>query len=524
MKVEIEVLKDVELFCTERVIASYAKHYGRKYYVLYLSMLGFEFDYESSNKDHHKIGKYLDCGFTYDTLMKVTKKYLGLELEFFEASGEDLVMKCKQLLDHGQPIMIQRLKSTLSHWKIIDNEDSYLMLVDYKENYFLCKDMHNSRDKNEIYEIAFSKIIDNDYMPNNTYYIKKNEEKEFTWKELQKDILSTDYFRKDIINIMNIFLEYFSQYFDFEKEQEIVTNTYYIPILYIFMHIYRGRKLIAKAFNKCSELYSQNYFLELSKRCDANGERWRNIWNTLQKAFIIMQYRKLDSNEIDNIHTKTVNRIKEIINEEKIIRDLLINGESSYGNVSQIEIQQKHAEKDLEILNICNQYKMIDLKQYYNSKAFKCKDLKDTLIDFTGMMEYFISDNEVQMNRGNVNYRIEIDQNQKDNISCEGQEILVDGYARYIYIVGCSAWDNDDLFFEIKTAKSIVQYGLALHDWFSIEEFPEDVVGIYDAKVINDKIEKRAIYGSVYEVNDKIKAIKLPNNKNYHIFFIALLQ
>ena len=535
LKVDIEVLNDKELFCTERVLVSYAKYYNRDYQVIYAGMLGFHFDYEASKKDDYRIGCHISSGYYEETTIEIARKVLGIEIEYLYDTGDEFISKAKSIIDNGQPVIIKKINYELCDWKRFQGEESYLFLIDYEEESFLCKDIHSGIDKNNIYRISFDNIKANKCdRPNNVYTLHLLEEQDNSWNRIRNDLLESAYIQNNVYEEMKQLSKSIAEYMDFSKESENLQNPYYMPVLFNLMHIERGRVLIAKMFDYFYEKTNEKMFYYLSDLCIQTGKQWSRIRNALMKGFLL--YPKIDNlekrkNLINNIVVPVSTHILKTTELEKKIKQIIIEGESACENIQYGEVEDKtkrnivegestcknirygEVERNDEIFNQISHIEFIDLSSYYNSKAFWKTEFGENTVDITGYSEYFICAEQFEIKKDKIHHVRTLDPVQNDNISCNGQLIKIDKDANYVILVGCCLWNSDESVVEFQLKNEILQCPLELCDWYELEEHSNQVIGTWNARIY-----------VMYHVKDHIDTLQLPINKNYHIFEIGILN
>jgi len=175
----------------------------------------------------------------------------------------------------------------------------------------------------------------------------------------------------------------------------------------------------------------------------------------------------------------------------------------------------------------------VDIKSLFNNQAFEESMYDGSTADIVGEGTHFIKQNVVineEWKKGEYCFYYSYTSGQYDNISCNGQEILIPNIcANHIRILACSVLGNYNEKIEIEYSNGTKQSIITdFSDFYKPPIFEEKIfwVGVSaerkDGKTVPHSYDGR-LFAKKYtiEPGEVVKLI-LPNSENVHIFAITL--
>lgn len=519
MRIKLPMEKTEPMFCAESAAASIAKWMNHHYELMFVDMLGFDFDYEAALKDG-VMGKNLTIGFTVRQILDNLEKYHGIKVKATFVNSENVISFLKECIDRNMPIGMS-YSEEYCDWTN-GTEESYLLLYGYEEEHFLCYDMH-TYEKIE-WALSFKNMVD--FVQSmkearcETYYLEREERKDVSVDTIIERINECRYCTDEMLEKRLQMADYIEHQIDIQREvkgyEDIVFNA---PLFLNITHILRGRKLLASSFEYIYNITRDRSALECSFVFNKFGNRWKKIWSRLQ----ITYFRYTDSKSVPcKKKLKSISdELRVLVNEEyQYVMDLCnhrIDGNNNFIMISESE--------DLA----GSQINELDISGYLNNRAFARSIENKEQADISGCGEYFyigdLSDT-ITVNVYNQPVSIELFKEGGDNISCQEQTIEVDAAkCKKILFVGCAEWgevvEKVTLTFENGKEIEVICY---IADWYN--QFSSKCIWSGDMKDVNGEKGKRSLFGYVYDWTEEMKltSIQLPKNKNMHIFKILLIN
>ena len=242
-----------------------------------------------------------------------------------------------------------------------------------------------------------------------------------------------------------------------------------------------------------------------------------------------------------NIAFETEERLLEyILNNFDFIKDQSILNISCIKNVQSEHESKKsctlasNKDSKLKQRNITENQFYIDLSEYFNNIGFGVTDRKlINKADFTGTGQFFIPEKfpwHKIYHVGNMSFKLaHIGENNADNISCMGQNILIsNGLFSKLFILGCCEYGFFEGTFKIIYSNGdTVDLYVYFSDWTFAPSNGEYIAweGFKSENQNFDYSGKVKIFAREYDIlqnQQEISSIVLPDCPNMHIFAITL--
>jgi len=510
------------LDCFEILLATVAAHYNREYQLAFSEALGFEY-LQADSESTELIGNRINTG--NKNIVNLHKKYCGIDTKRIEIkTAEGIIDVIKQQLHISLPTIISintyycpwhgdYHKLSHGHFCLATgiDADNNITCIDPGQGsgtfYLPNKDFMNGFGLCYVFDIAGSPEI-KEYMLILRDSVEKIRELQHTKKieSFAKDFSTELNFDEEFRNI-NISLQdvHLQRNLDYVAGGRFLYYTF-IQYLAVKMH--------------CSDL------LEISNKLLHIKGKWHTAKGVIVKGYYAGCTEKAKE--------KACSIFQEIIElEENLLSNLYDIVYAGYIS-NRINVNDLNTIIDNSIQ--VKDFVYIDLLKYLNKIAFHSSISNDCMADFTGMGDYFLSenvpDNQI-INVVNMRFMFPvISDNSFDNISCMRQTIIVpqDKY-NGIMILASAEWGNFVEHIKLEyTSSENIDVLINFSDWWQdIPLYDEHIA--WSGKAYSKKIKRLSTKNlnifSIFRplLMDKIlKSIILPDCPNIHIFAITLCK
>lgn len=279
MKLNIELIDNLEHNCLNGLIASVAKWNRKEYEIAYAESWDFVVDYEIKEEYTFQTLDFPDS-LNYDLL----KSFCGISLNYieFDNNKEDFITKIKSELEQQRPIIII-LDYCWCPWnkevsKITHMPEHASLVVGFDELGLNCLDYSPRYDKCTLPYENISNIngyitinIDNTTSDNNYDDI------------ITRSINLIN--RHDIFNAMRKFGNFMEEAFDPEKYLETVENDAWLPNVWQITLIAESRCLYSKTLRTISVNNNIKSLLAIAERLESAKAMWTNVKLLLTKIY-----------------------------------------------------------------------------------------------------------------------------------------------------------------------------------------------------------------------------------------------
>lgn len=523
MNYNIELIKTQEMFCRESAAASVARWKNKNYEMMYLNVLGFQFDYQGASNDVNKqIGPYISAGYSDEDMFEPLKKYHGVEV----LRHERLISQCtaEELLEEIKsniPVGVS-YRHPYCDWSK-QKDKTYLLITGYDDESLHCLDVHASDPETKRLSVQNFKryFVEQKKVRYETYKILPYEVKNVTMNEFIEELNQSEYVKKNTLENMMQFADFMEANLDFITEEKGYDNWYFIPLFLNITHILRARRLLSKTLDYIYSLTHDDIAFGASIEFSELSAKWKVNWALLQKLEVT-RYQK-DNPRFQKMISQFAQNIREL---------------AMYENnfVTQLRTNQYHpnirirAEKTFSQINSQSQIEEIDISRFYNNCAFASSESNEQNADISGMHEFFVleknSDKVIYLLGSQEKTRL-INYGNMDNVSCNNQIIEIQPIeCRRLIVVGCSEWKDGNDQLKVVLADNLTKdIIIDIMDWYHYRNNPNCV---WSGNAVDFKGDcvKRGLYGFEYELQEKcmIKKIILPNDRHIHIFNIYAIK
>ncbi|OPA80593.1 hypothetical protein BVG16_07705 [Paenibacillus selenitireducens] len=504
-------------YCFDDCIATFATSMGIDYELVYLDALMMWFD---SGKIHEGLGKSIindyDITVSFEKYTNIgTNKYSGDYDYYFN----DIIEK----MHSGSAICISILGYYCPwDWRYQEIKDGAhaFFITEYDEinDLYTCLDPYY--DKKDI--CLPGENIRNGFQSFREFFLTKNT-KCFPRMTLLRDVLTDINFRQTIDSFkglgegiknnfqLNIEIEEFDEENDYAID-EIHGKMFLNQELKEMVHNCVRFSVLLSKFAEWYPVYEQE-FLTTGIEMKIIAEKWEMIRFQLLKMLFASNYQKVSESICRRIYI-LVDEEKELI--QKILN--IVNRKNEVKTINQSDVYNSGA----------NEY--IDLDKYFNNKGISTPNSQ--IADFNGIGEYVLEQSLKTISSDfklpdykSINY---------DNISCMQQIISVENVDYYteVLLLGCSEWGSyKDYFIIIYDDDTFDKILVELYDWtpnslddLEYLELVQCEKTIFGEIVEENITEKCFIYILSRRINaqKKVKAVKLPECENMHIFALTL--
>ncbi len=295
MNYNIELIKTQEMFCRESAAASVARWKNKNYEMMYLNVLGFQFDYQgASNDENRQIGPYISAGYSDEDMFEPLKKYHGVEVCKYErlisqCTIEKLIKEIKSNIPVGVTY-----RHPYCDWSK-QKDKTYLLITGYEENIFYCLDVYASDPETKILSMQnFERyFVEQKKVKYETYKILPYEVKNVTMNDFIEALNQSEYVKRDTLENMREFADFMEANLDFITEEKGYDSWHFIPLLLNITHILRARCLLSKTLDYIYNLTYDSIALEASIKFSELSAKWKVNWILLQKLKVT-RYQKDD--------------------------------------------------------------------------------------------------------------------------------------------------------------------------------------------------------------------------------------
>ena len=528
MALEVQHIFLDGLNCYEKSILSVISWLGYDYELAFSESWGFKLDY------HQELWGYKidpDSHFCDELL----ESYHGISLsignqipinEFLELVENELMKNLPVVILHD-PFWcpwdkFYQKRHSSGHAFIVNGIEKGTLDIECSDPWY---DKHNLR--------LCRNDIKNGLLRYITFHPLDSKPKEFDWKQmLLQAVRKLEIWdeRVDSFDSIRLFGQQLGIGLDLRLEfGDQVDNIWYSPLYSKINMLRNNRYKFSKALQFLARVYHQPELEDLSSQFNICASKWLIINQMLAKAYVLQNvYRGFD---------KISKRIMDIADMEELFAKRLYNlaHEDSKESLA-CSLYKNNDVLKSNIDSIHPLLYMVDLKQYLNNNGLDTNIEINSLANFTGNGKYlFIEDGSMlrTIKVENMQFRFpQVDYGVKDNISCEGQEILLYiGACESIMLLGCCEYGNFTDYFNISYHDGDDEKILvSLTDsWECNPKFGEAValrvreVEKRGVEVIA-KEEVHGIYACEYRLCKKkrLKSIHLPDCPNMHLFAITL--
>ena len=474
---------------------------------------------------------YLYCLFNYwentdDDYLFFSNKVLsimGLKLKSIKfENDEDVLKSISDKVLNGDPILLICKYNSLFYNNYYGNDN-------YKLDHGLVVSGYNSDNKTFI--INESSLLRNVMLKSENsdiffpLQITSTSLKEIIIKS-NKQFINDDYCTKNFMN--RIF--YITKIHDtFLNVQDIISKS----LEYMDKSI--GSSLIINDISKLGideniKLNYENYFQKYILGLDPIFKLlYLNINNDKLSNEVKEIEEKIKLNNKNVISKFIKNTLKKVPIDEKKKKEMIDQIKES--NILLKEVIQKVSLINNKSLYM---YTFIDIKDYYNCKAFEECISDDSIADITGEGTHYLFKN-IPANKiwKKMNYEFiyKYAPSECDNISCKGQTINVDFELTFssISILGCSEYGsyNEEIIIDYFD-RDLYSFFADFSDFYQHPIYGENIfwsgmaLDRKNGKTIVHNFNAR-LFSKRYKIpKGRIKSIKLPQKKNIHIFAITL--
>lgn len=415
-------------------------------------------------------------------LLKVKYKWIFYNKHYKDDIGDTYHMLVVDSYDADKKCVTVRDTAFFRHIKVLQTDADILFPIQLTDEILWDMFSKTQEDSDQNEELAFSL-----YKEKNSRNINKLDVLEFAMKSI-----------KEQENLLGVFLK------EFEQNAKVLKNSF--------------------------EEYNRRFVGSIA-----------GLFKTIQ---MWLSDEKLEQEEMLSLKQKIVDSRKKIVfnsykksmeggsfSEETLNKNLAVLEEC---DELLIQYLQKLAQYYMQ--NECYISKRIDLNRYFNNRAFEESPSNEAKADLSGNGVIFVMPEYkhaiLEKNFIHYNPDFKLDENNFDNISCQGQKISLDiGRYKKICLLACSEYGSYAEVLRTSFEGSIVEeVPLCVSDFYLQPIYNEKTFckgATY--KMIDSEITKMFFPSQIfsYEIvlsKQRIDSIILPNRRNIHIFSIVMLE
>ncbi len=513
MKIEMEMLDEDGRNCLEIAAVSVAKWWGMNYELIFCEAWGFVFNPPHGHMDG-SIGKYLNSD--WGEMRGYAEKYAGMGLVIHEEkSPEEFLSMVMGELEAGRPslVYIDIFWCPWMHHSYQKNHQGhYCLAVGYEEDGTIC-----CLDAAANY-MEF-KLPENDMLngcQRCITFVKNPEPQDIDWQ----GIIENAYARLQASNAfesMRNFAEQLEKSMDIQLETEGYDDGWGAPLINQITRIKKGRVQFAKVLDWISKSHGVKEYSVLSERLMEVSHLWARVYTLLSAAY----YEPVLN---DDVRREIGEIIKECADCEENAAGLMFK--VSRGDQVAISDGSNRTIKSVTY---------IDIEKYFNNNAFAPVISNKVRADFTGTGEYFLTEGLPERNEWEIKdmkfFVPNCADGINDNISWDGQRIDVPSiHARGLMLLGCGEWGDFSESMVLEYSDGATgEVPVDFTNWFFEPKYGEVVAWKGRAAIKKEEGAEvldyyRRMFAKTYWLKKEgvITGIRLPRNKNMHVFAISL--
>lgn len=511
MLLDIQMVKTYDMFCEESALASIAGWKNRHYQLMFLDMLGFDFNYEAAIRDNN-LGNHLSSGYNLQNVRQLAECFHGIQSNLLKYSG----------VGNLSELLLQELKKNMpvglyfneSYSKSLQGTaNTFLLIIGYEDDIFYCYNIHaNITDiKNVSKDEIDTFTKENEFVRYITYELKEEEQKNITYDTFVNYINQSDYVKKNGYQQIIQMADFMEHRLCLEKEirEENVTRS---PILAVLLDIIRGRRLLSLSLEYIYTLDKNPLILSCKDDILEIAADWKNQYLALYKMCVLKMWK--NDEKYKTTITSIADEIRKIASKEhRLFSNLYAVNSETCNKVIKYKCN--------DIINEESVYD-IDISHYYNNKAFLIQSKKDVKADISGFSEYFTIDQDsIKIKTYGLELNLELGVENYDNISCTGQRLELSSMkCSKLLVITLAEWGKAETSLLLHTnSGELIKLELEVEDWY-VTNFDDRIVWTGDAHTVTNSKDTRGLFGYLYDFGSEmdINCIVLPQKPNLHIF------
>ncbi len=531
---QIRLIQTADMLCEDAAIATIAAWWGLHYEMAYSEL--WDFDFVKANDElPQQIGNRI-CIKNEKIKFQLLKEYHNIALALFDCAdpNEKTRLVLSEIKNNHPVVTFFKIaqKPWIKPYDISDGSDPLILFeFDKGNNGFHCIDIHGEAEKIEFLSLeVFLKGCVSGFSNDFYSFAKlKPVNNPVDWRAIVKSAVNSMQHRKTLSKNAFDAIRLFADSMEFMNiltecpNEKIINNT---PLCSNLRKICRYRNLFASSLEYMSQKCDVPPLSEIAKMFLQCGSKWYLVLSLIAKIFY---KHAIDLSRISKIKQ----HVYQIADFEESIADLLLNTVETYRTADRPKFDRENIEQGFTDTS----YIFLDLKEYFNSKAFNADPQNVNKVDFTGTNNCFLTDGlpaDGILYAEGISFSIkECSTNNDDNIACDSQIINIPkeiGVAESISFLCCGEWGNFYESVKLYFANGNIESTyLEFTDWIYVTPpagwsvaWKGTTLNFKDSE--NIRLSGAYLYMKKFRINSKseILSIELPNSPSSHIFAISL--